>query len=163
LRACYFEDYRYSADLDFSLIEPGIAENASTHVIDCLPRCRDRMGFDVLESVEVNGQPHVAYQLPDGKRRKIKIVAEQPLPGMAVYAATKSALTAADAALVRELRRVKVRVIDARPPHSETGLATRPIVGIAPVLPRGLAAAAVAERIVHGIEAGETAIPSTAF
>jgi len=91
------------------------------------------------------------------------VVAEQPLPGMAVYAATKAALTAADAALVRELRRVKVRVIDARPPHSETGLATRPIVGIAPVLPRGLAAAAVAERIVHGIEAGETAIPSTAL
>ncbi len=91
------------------------------------------------------------------------VVAEQPLPGMAVYAATKAALTAADAALVRELRRVKVRVIDARPPHSETGLATRPIVGIAPVLPRGLAPAAVAERIVHAIEAGETAIPSTAF
>ncbi len=38
------------------------------------------------------------------------VAAEQPLPGMAVYAATKAALTAADAALVRELRRVKVRV-----------------------------------------------------
>lgn len=91
------------------------------------------------------------------------VVAEQPLPGMAVYSVTKAALTAADAALVRELRRVKVRVIDARPPHSETGLATRPIVGISPVLPGGLAPAAVAERIVHAIEAGETSIPSTAF
>ncbi|MEX2274040.1 MAG: nucleotidyl transferase AbiEii/AbiGii toxin family protein [Actinomycetota bacterium] len=73
LRACYFEDYRYSADLDFSLIEPGIADSASAHVTDRLPRCRDRVGFDVLEPVEVNRQPHVAYQLPDGKRRKIKL------------------------------------------------------------------------------------------
>ena len=73
LRACYFQDYRYSADLDFSLIKPGIAEHASAHVTDCLRRCRDRMGFDVLEPVEVNDRPHVAYQLPNGKRRKIKL------------------------------------------------------------------------------------------
>jgi predicted nucleotidyltransferase component of viral defense system len=73
LRACYFEDYRYSADLDFSLIEPGIAESATTHFTDRLPRCRDRAGFDLLEPVEVNRQPHVAYRLPDGKRRRIKL------------------------------------------------------------------------------------------
>jgi NADP-dependent 3-hydroxy acid dehydrogenase YdfG len=91
------------------------------------------------------------------------VVAERPLPGMAVYSATKAALTAADTGLVRELRRVNVRVIDARPPHTETGLATRPILGSSPVLPEGLAPAAVAERIVQAIEVGDTSIPSTAF
>lgn len=91
------------------------------------------------------------------------VVAEQPMPGMAVYAATKAALTAADAALARELRRMGVRVIDARPPHTETGLATRPILGTAPALPQGLAPDAVAARIVRAIEAGETSLASTAF
>jgi predicted nucleotidyltransferase component of viral defense system len=73
LRACYFENYRYSADLDFSLLEPGIAALASAHVADRLPRCRDRVGFEVLELVEVNGQAHVAYQLPRGRKRRIKL------------------------------------------------------------------------------------------
>lgn len=91
------------------------------------------------------------------------VVAERPLPGMAVYAATKAALTAADAALARELRREGVRVIDVRPPHTETGLATRPILGTAPPLPRGLAPAEVAERIVRAIEADETSVPASGF
>lgn len=91
------------------------------------------------------------------------VVAERPMPGMAVYAATKGALTAADAALARELRRMKVRVIDARPPHTETGLATRPILGTAPTLPEGLAPEAVAARIVRAIEAEETSLASTEF
>ena len=37
----------------------------------------------------------------------------------------------------REMRRAGVRVIDARPPHMETGLATRPIAGTAPGLAAG--------------------------
>lgn len=45
--------------------------------------------------------------------------------------------------------------------YTETGLATRPILGSSPV-PEGLAPAAVA-RIVHAIEVGETTIPSTGF
>jgi NADP-dependent 3-hydroxy acid dehydrogenase YdfG len=91
------------------------------------------------------------------------VVAERPLPGMAVYAATKAALTAADASLARELRRVGVRVIDVRPPHTETGLATRPILGTAPTLPEGLAPETVATRIVRAIETGETSLASTEF
>lgn len=91
------------------------------------------------------------------------VIAEQPMPGMAVYAATKAALMAADTALTRELRRVGVRIIDARPPHTETGLATRPILGSAPALPAGLAPEAVVERILGAIEAGETSLASTAF
>ena len=57
----------------------------------------------------------------------------------------------------------QVDVIDARPPHTETGLATRPLAGSAPKMPTGLEPAAVAERIVAAIEAGETDLPSSAF
>jgi cyclic-di-GMP-binding biofilm dispersal mediator protein len=91
------------------------------------------------------------------------VVAEQPLPGMVPYAAAKAALTAADAALVRELRRMKVSVIDARPPHTETGLADRPLAGTAPRLPRGLEPVDVARRIVAAIEAGESEVGSAQF
>ena len=54
-------------------------------------------------------------------------------------------------------------MIDARPPHTETGLAGRPIVGTAPPLPRGLDPQAVAERIVAAIERNEREIPSSEF
>ena len=91
------------------------------------------------------------------------VVAEQPLPGMSVYAATKAALTAADTALVRELRRSGIAVCDVRPPHTETGLATRPIGGDAPSLPEGLAPQVVVARIVAAIEAGDREVPSDAF
>jgi NAD(P)-dependent dehydrogenase (short-subunit alcohol dehydrogenase family) len=91
------------------------------------------------------------------------VVAEQPLPGMAAYSASKAALFAADQALTRELRRVGVSVIDARPPHTETGLATRPLGGAAPKMPEGLAPTLVVERIVKAIVAGETDLPSSAF
>jgi len=80
------------------------------------------------------------------------VVAEQPLPGMATYASTKAALTAADAALARELRRVGVRVLDVRPPHTETGLAGRPLHGTAPRLPSGLDPALVARAIADAID-----------
>lgn len=91
------------------------------------------------------------------------VVAEQPMPGMAAYSASKAALMAYDAAAARELRRSKIRLIDARPPHTETGLATRPRFGTAPGLPQGLAPLEVAERIVVGLESGERDMPSSVF
>ncbi len=91
------------------------------------------------------------------------VVAESPLPGMVAYAASKAALTAADQALVRELRRQHIRVCDARPPHTETGLADRAIAGVSPPLPQGLTPARVAERIVAAIEANETDISAEQF
>ena len=90
-------------------------------------------------------------------------VAEQPLANMAVYSATKAALSAADRALARELRRDGIHVCDARPPHTETGLATRPIAGHAPRMPIGLEPGAVADRIVRAIELGEPDLPAAAF
>ena len=79
------------------------------------------------------------------------VVAERPMAGMAAYSATKAALTAADAALAIELRRVGVRVLDVRPPHTETGLAGRPLHGRAPRLPPGLDPSDVARAIADAV------------
>lgn len=91
------------------------------------------------------------------------VVAEKPLPGMAVYSATKAAITAADRALSRELRRAGIHVCDCRPPHTETGLATHPVAGTAPRLTAGLDPSAVAERIVRAIENDEAEVDSAGF
>ncbi len=91
------------------------------------------------------------------------VIAEQNLPGMSVYGASKAAVRSFDEAFGREARRAGVRVIDARPPHTETGLATRAVAGTPPRFPQGLAPSAVATRIVEAIVNGETDLPSTAF
>lgn len=91
------------------------------------------------------------------------VVAEKPMPGMSAYSASKAALTAVAAALRTELRRARVDVIDLRPPHTETGLATRPLAGSAPQLPQGLEPADVARRIVEAIAGGETEVAAADF
>lgn len=91
------------------------------------------------------------------------VVAEQNLPGMAAYGASKAAVRSFNEAFAREARRAGVRVLDARPPHTETGLAGRAIAGTAPRFPQGLDPADVARRIIDAIAAGETDLPSGAF
>ncbi|GAA2494280.1 SDR family NAD(P)-dependent oxidoreductase [Terrabacter carboxydivorans] len=91
------------------------------------------------------------------------VVAEKAMPGMAAYSAAKAGLTAFDAALATELRRRRIRVLDVRPPHTETGLATRPLAGEAPRLPQGLDPEAVAARVVRALADDERDLPSTAF
>lgn len=91
------------------------------------------------------------------------VVAEKSFPGMAAYAASKAAVRAFDEGLAAEVRRRRIRVLDARPPHTETGLAERPISGTAPRFPTGLDPEAVAQRIVDAIVDDERDLPSTAF
>lgn len=91
------------------------------------------------------------------------VIAEQNLPGMAAYGASKAAVRSFDEALAREAKRRKVRVLDARPPHTETGLASRPIAGTAPNMPTGLDPASVARTICDAIDAGTSDLPATAF
>lgn len=91
------------------------------------------------------------------------VVAERPMAGMAAYSASKAGLAAFGAAAAAELRRRKIRVVDVRPPHTETGLADHPIAGAAPRLPAGLEADAVAARIVQAIVDDERALGSDAF
>lgn len=91
------------------------------------------------------------------------VVAEKPLPNMAVYSAVKAAAAALFTAVRTEAKRRKVRVVDVRPPHTETGLAGRAIAGDPPKLPTGLDPDAVADRIVEALIGTETDVPSTAF
>jgi cyclic-di-GMP-binding biofilm dispersal mediator protein len=91
------------------------------------------------------------------------VVAQQPMAGMAAYSASKAAVWGAMIAATRELRRQQIDVIDARPPHTETGLATRPVAGVAPKLPTGLEPDAVAARLVTAIKDGERDLPVEAF
>jgi cyclic-di-GMP-binding biofilm dispersal mediator protein len=79
------------------------------------------------------------------------VVAEMPTAGMCCLFGGQVPVTAFDAAAVRELRRSGIRLIDVRPPHTETGLAERPIAGTAPSLPAGRDSDGVAARIVAAI------------
>jgi cyclic-di-GMP-binding biofilm dispersal mediator protein len=91
------------------------------------------------------------------------VVAQAPMAGMAAYSASKAAVWGAMIAATREFRRLKIDVIDARPPHTETGLANRPIAGSAPKLPEGLTPLAVATTIVAGLLDGARDLPVEAF
>ncbi|KGJ72856.1 hypothetical protein GY21_12715 [Cryobacterium roopkundense] len=91
------------------------------------------------------------------------VVSESPTAHMAAYSASKAAVAAFVQATARELRRTGIRVIDARPGHTETALSTHPLAGTAPRLPAGYPPASVALRIVQAIESGEKDLPSTAF
>lgn len=91
------------------------------------------------------------------------VVAETPLPGIAAYSASKFAIEGFLQAAAREWRRLGIRVISARPGHTETGLADRAIAGVAPKFPPGKTATAVAQRVVDAIAGDEKELPSTAF
>ncbi|MDX1892788.1 SDR family oxidoreductase [Mycolicibacterium sp. 050158] len=91
------------------------------------------------------------------------VVAEKPMANMAAYSAAKAAMAALLTAVRAEARRRKVRVVDVRPPHTETGLADRAIAGSPPKLPTGLDPDVVAARIVEALVGTETDVPSTAF
>ncbi|NBN90183.1 MAG: hypothetical protein EBV24_07760 [Actinobacteria bacterium] len=82
---------------------------------------------------------------------------------MAAYTAAKAGLSAACPVLRRELRSRKINVIDARPPHTETGLATRAIFGDAPKMKQGLEAEVVAKRIVDAIVNDENELAPVVF
>jgi cyclic-di-GMP-binding biofilm dispersal mediator protein len=111
--------------------------------------------------------PHLTTSAGEGRAPFVvhlsAVVAEHPTAGMAGYSASKAALTAYDAAASRELRRAGIRLIDVRPPHTETGLADRPLVGTAPKLQAGLDPEAVAARVVAAIHDDERDVPSAAF
>lgn len=91
------------------------------------------------------------------------VVAERPQAGMAAYSASKAARSAAATALRGELRRAGIEVYDVRPPHTETGLATRPLAGEAPRLPEGKDPQEVARRVLDALVAGEHDVPASAF
>lgn len=111
--------------------------------------------------------PHLAESGKEGREPFIVtisgVVSEAPTAGLAAYSASKTALAGFVQAATRELRRSGIRLLDARPGHTETGLATRPIEGTAPAFPTGLDPDAVAARIVAAIADNEKDLPSGAF
>ncbi len=91
------------------------------------------------------------------------LVSEAPTSGLGAYSAVKSALAVYQQVAARELRRQGIRVLDARPGHTETELSRHPIAGEAPKLPTGYEPEGVARRVIEAIVADEKDLPSSAF
>lgn len=91
------------------------------------------------------------------------VVAETPTAGIGAYSAVKSAQAAAHQVAARELRRVGIRVLDARPGHTETALSLHPVAGERPAFPVGYEPAAVVTRILDAVRGDEKDLPSSAF
>jgi predicted nucleotidyltransferase component of viral defense system len=73
LRLCHFENYRYSADLDFSLTGKVDAEGATRLIAEALVECRERVGFSRLE-LDERTPPRIEYVGPLGaKPRFVKL------------------------------------------------------------------------------------------
>lgn len=73
MRLCYFTGYRYSADLDFSLVDGMKIAEARQLVARALDACRTRFGFPVLE-LTADDPPRIQYAGPLGaKPRRIKL------------------------------------------------------------------------------------------
>jgi hypothetical protein len=75
LRLCHFEDYRYSADLDFSAVDGLAAGEARALVAAATDACRQRLEMPALEVTDADGgTPWVTFIGPLGaKPRKLKL------------------------------------------------------------------------------------------
>lgn len=91
------------------------------------------------------------------------VVAEKTFQGMSAYCSSKSAHSAFLSTIAQEWRRDKIQITEARPGHTETGLASRAIFGTAPNFPEGMTAAHVVQVILAGIKEGKTLISSSEF
>ncbi len=91
------------------------------------------------------------------------IVSEKIFPGMSAYTASKFANAAFLSSLAMELRRKKVLVLDAKPGHTETGLASRAIFGQAPAFPQGMTAEHVVKTTLDAVRDGKASLSSSDF
>ena len=91
------------------------------------------------------------------------IVSEKIFPGMSAYSASKVANAAFMTSLAMELRRKKVLVLDAKPGHTETGLAGRAVFGQAPAFPQGMTADHVVTTILNAVREGKASLSSSDF
>ncbi|MBA3807692.1 MAG: nucleotidyl transferase AbiEii/AbiGii toxin family protein [Solirubrobacterales bacterium] len=71
LRLCYFEDYRYSADLDFSLPEGAGRDAALESLARALTSASEQIGLPHL-ALAGDGKA-IEYEGPLGKRRELKL------------------------------------------------------------------------------------------
>jgi NAD(P)-dependent dehydrogenase (short-subunit alcohol dehydrogenase family) len=91
------------------------------------------------------------------------VISESPMPGLAAYSASKTALHGYAIAAAKELRKAGITWSDARPGHTESGLAGRAIFGTAPNFGAGKTVPDVVARMLYGLTVGEKDLPSTAF
>ena len=85
------------------------------------------------------------------------ILADMPTAGMADYSAAKSALSVWLQVLRRENRK-KLRVLDIRPPHLDTGLEQRALGGDPPKMPDAMPAEKVIEQVIEALAGDATEI-----
>ncbi len=91
------------------------------------------------------------------------VIAESPMAGLAAYSSSKTAMHGFAVAAAKELKKLGIRWLDARPGHTESGLASRAIFGQAPKFGTGMDVTHVVSRIVRGITDDEKDLPSTSF
>jgi cyclic-di-GMP-binding biofilm dispersal mediator protein len=91
------------------------------------------------------------------------VVSEKVFPGMSAYTVSKTAHATYLATIAQEFRRDKIKVTDAKPGHTETGLSSRAVFGTAPNFPEGMTASHVITVFLDGISSGKAVISSTEF
>lgn len=91
------------------------------------------------------------------------VISESPMAGVAAYSASKTAIHGYSVAAAKELAKLGVRWMDARPGHTESGLAGRAIFGTAPNFGTGKTVTDVVARIVEAIASNEKDLPSSSF
>lgn len=91
------------------------------------------------------------------------VISEMPMASLAAYSASKTAMHGYSVAASKELAKLGIRWMDARPGHTESGLASRAIFGTAPNFGVGKAVPDVVARIVEGIASNEKDLPSSSF
>lgn len=91
------------------------------------------------------------------------VVSEKVFPGMSAYTVSKMAHASYLATIAQEFRRDKIQVTDAKPGHTETGLASRAFFGTAPAFPEGMTASHVVSVLLAGIREGKALISSNEF
>lgn len=91
------------------------------------------------------------------------IISEQPLAGLASYSASKTALAGYAKAASKEFRKLGISWIDARPGHTESGLANRAIYGSSPNFGTGMSVTHVVTRMLQAIMNNETDLQSSQF
>jgi cyclic-di-GMP-binding biofilm dispersal mediator protein len=132
----------------------------------------DELPADVArELFEVNalGVLHLLHELPSRLSEGGVLVnltgvaADVTVLGLSAYSASKAAAKSALAVAAREWRSQKIRVLDVRAPHTETGLVTRALWGSAPNFGVGLAPDLVSDRIRRAIEQDETLLTPDSF
>ncbi len=80
------------------------------------------------------------------------VVAQTPLPSLSSYSASKMAMHGFLVAVAREWRRSGIKVVSELLGHTETGLASRAILGQAPQFPQGLSPAAAVAQMLTSLE-----------